>query len=104
MPSQAFQASVGTSVVRATTITGLTTLTTTSYGVRVCIPASNTGRVFFDFRANVTTSDGELIPNGIPFTINPGDFPDNSSGRPDLTSLYFIADTAGQTITGRVLL
>lgn len=104
MASQAFQHAVSTSAVQATTITGLTALTTTSSGVRITIPGDNTGKVYFGFGVGLTTSNGELIPNGTPFTINPGEFPTNADGKPDLTALYFIASASGQTITGRVLL
>lgn len=76
---------------------------TMRYGVKVVTPAANTGLLYYGFASNVTASTGCHIPNGLPFTINPAEFPTNISGQPDFTSLYFIASAASQTVTGVVL-
>lgn len=98
-----FQGTVGTTpAIQATTFTGLTTLTTTGYGIKVVLPSANTGKMYYGFTSGVLISTGCHIPNGVPFTINPAEFP-LANGKPDLTALYFVSDTAGQTLTGVVL-
>lgn len=101
MPGVTFQSTVGTSAVRATDIAAIASAVVRS-GVRVTPPADNSAKVYFGWSNAVTTSTGELIPNGAPFTINPDEFP-LVNGKPDLGSLYFIAGGASQTITGSVL-
>lgn len=76
---------------------------TMQYGVKVVTPAANTGLLYYGFTSSVTVSTGCHIPNGLPFTINPAEFPKNSSGQPNFAALYFIASAASQTVTGVVL-
>ena len=101
MPAM-FQATVGTTAVQLSAESELSGVTM-RYGVKVVTPAANTGLLYYGFSAGVTTSTGCHIPNGSPFTINPAEFPLNSSGKPDLTALYFISDTAAQKVTGVLL-
>ena len=97
-----FQVTVGTTAVQLSAESELSGVTM-RYGVKVVTPAANTGLLYYGFSSGVTTSTGCHIPNGSPFTINPAEFPLNGDGRPDLTGLYFISDTAAQTVTGVLL-
>lgn len=96
-----FQVTVGTTAVRLSAESELSGVTM-RYGVKVVTPAANTGLLYYGFSSGVTTSTGCHIPNGSPFTINPAEFP-LADGKPDLTALYFISDTAAQTVTGVLL-
>ena len=103
MPGTAFQATVGMSAARLTDESELSALTTTRSGVKVVLPSDNSGKTYYGFSSGVTTSTGCHIPNGVPFTINPAEFPLNANGQPDLTALYFIASAASQVVTGVVV-
>ncbi len=96
-----FQVTVGTTAVQLSAESELSGVTM-RYGVKVVTPAANTGLLYYGFSSGVTTSTGCHIPNGSPFTINPAEFP-FADGKPDLTALYFISDTAAQTVTGALL-
>lgn len=100
--SAPFQATVGVTAVQLTDEAELAGAVM-RYGVLVVTPVGNTGLLYFGFSDAVTTSNGCHIPNGVPFTIAPAWFPINSAGRPDLTTLHFISDTASQKVTGGVL-
>lgn len=97
-----FQGTVGTSAVQLSAEAELAGVAM-RYGVKVVTPAANTGLLYYGFSSGVTTSTGCHIPNGVPFTINPAEFPLDSSGKPDMTTLYFISGTAAQNVTGVVL-
>ena len=97
-----FQATVGTAAVQLSAEAELSGVSMQA-GVKVVTPAANTGLLFYGFASNVTISTGCHIPNGLPFTINPAEFPFNSSGQRDFTALYFIASAASQQVTGVLL-
>jgi len=96
-----FQATVGTTAVQLSAESELSGVAM-RYGVKVVTPAANTGLLYYGFTSGVTTSTGCHIPNGSPFTINPAEFP-LAAGKPDLTALYLISDTASQKVTGVLL-
>jgi hypothetical protein len=102
MPGIVFQATVGTTAVQLSAEAELAGAKLQA-GVKVVTPAGNSGLLYYGFASGVTTTTGCHIPNGSPFTINPAEFPTNSSGQADFTALYFISDAAGQVVTGVVL-
>lgn len=101
MPGTTFQLTAGVAAKQLSAEAELSAALLRS-GVKVVIPAANTGLVYYGYADTVTAATGCHIPNGVPFTINPGELPTNSSGQPDLTGLWFISDTAAQIVTGVV--
>lgn len=103
MPSITFQAPVGLTPVQASSIAALTvgsSLCIPYYGLRISVPSANTGKIYWGASATVSITTGCLIPPASEITVNPAEFNSSVNGKPDLTTLYFVSDTAVQTITG----
>ncbi len=92
MAATTFQATVGGTAVQVSGIAALSGVTP-KYGVRLSLPAANSGLVYWGTSSGVTTSTGCLIPAGGETTISVADYG-------ALTALYLIASDAGQTVTG----
>lgn len=92
MAATTFQSTVGTTAVQVSGIAALSGVTP-RYGVRLSLPADNSGSVYWGTKSGVTTSTGCLIPNGAETTISVADFG-------TLAALYLIASDAAQTVTG----
>ena len=96
------RASIGTSQVAATAVTGWSSTTPCGSGVLVSLPAANTGIIYYGYTTGVTTSNGVPIPNGVPYTINPAGLMQGGSVA-TLSNLFFISDTAAQTFAGEAI-
>lgn len=102
MPGTTFQLTAGVAAVQLSATAALSAAQLRA-GVKVVMPAANTGLIYYGYtEALATTSNGCHIPNGVPFTINPSEMVDPATGRPALTRLWFISDTAAQKVTGVV--
>ncbi len=95
--------SVGTTQVAATALTGWTAATPCGSGVLVSLPSDASGKMYYRFAtgANDTTA-AVLIPNGVPYTINPAGMCQGGSA-PSLSNLFFVASASSQAFTGEAI-
>lgn len=94
---------IGTTQVAATAITGWSSSTPCGSGVLVSLPADNSGKTYYRYvTGGNNTSNAVLIPNGVPFTINPAGLCQNGP-TPTLSNLFFVADGASQAFTGEAV-
>lgn len=103
MPGTMFQITVSTSRVALSTVTEIANLKVRS-GIKIIIPAANTGLIFYGNTSDcTTTAKSAHIPNGSPFTINPDEFVKTAAGDCDLTQMWLISTAASQQVTGVLL-
>lgn len=98
MPSTIGRATIGTSQVAATAVTGWSSSTPCGGGILVSLPVANTGVTWYRFATGPNdTTVAMPIPNGVPYTINPVGMAGS------LSNLFFVADTAGQVFAAEAI-